>query len=193
MAQFTQKAILSTFQAMLEEMPFDKITVSALVKRCEISSNTFYYHFRDIYDLLDNWLMNTFQMFVEKPDFSWREAAKEFLYVCQKNKKIVYHLSKSLSRERLEQYFFSQSNDYFVRYIKDIAGDRTLPETFASQLAEFCRYSTTGFFLRFLWNQMDEDIDKSVDRLADMFDGFVESAIEQFFEDSMPNADSASL
>ncbi len=53
MAQYTQKAILSTFQQMLEEMPFDKITVSALVRRCEISSNTFYYHYSDIYDLLD--------------------------------------------------------------------------------------------------------------------------------------------
>lgn len=46
-----------------------------------------------------------------------------------------------------------------------------------NQLAEFCRYSTTGFFLRFLWNQMNDDIDTSVDRLADMFRDFIESTI----------------
>lgn len=177
MAQFTQKAILSTFQDMLEEMPFDKITVSAIVKRCEISSNTFYYHFRDIYDLLDNWLITTFQMFIDRPEFSWRDAAKEFLHVCQDHKKIVYHLSNSLSRERMEQYVFSQSNDYFVRYIIDVAGDKKLPDDQVNQLAEFCRYSTTGFFLRFLWNQMNDDIDTSVDRLADMFRDFIESTI----------------
>ena len=34
MALLTQKAILSTFEEMLEEMPFDKITVSAFVLRC---------------------------------------------------------------------------------------------------------------------------------------------------------------
>ena len=56
MAQYTQKAIIETFEKMLIEMPFDKITVSALVRRCEISSNTFYYHYSDIYDLLDVWL-----------------------------------------------------------------------------------------------------------------------------------------
>ena len=44
MALYTQKAILRTFQQMLEEMPFDKITVSALVRRCEISSNTYSSH-----------------------------------------------------------------------------------------------------------------------------------------------------
>ena len=53
MALYTKKAIMRTFQQMLEEMPFDKITVSALVRRCEISSNTFYYHYQDIYALLD--------------------------------------------------------------------------------------------------------------------------------------------
>ena len=31
MALLTQKAILSTFSQMLEEMPFDRITVSAAV------------------------------------------------------------------------------------------------------------------------------------------------------------------
>ncbi len=46
MAQYTQKAIIETFEKMLIEMPFDKITVSALVRRCEISSNTFYYHYK---------------------------------------------------------------------------------------------------------------------------------------------------
>ena len=40
MAQYTQRAIIETFEKMLTEMPFDKITVSALVRRCEISSNT---------------------------------------------------------------------------------------------------------------------------------------------------------
>ena len=53
MALYTKKLIMSTFQEMLEELSFDKITVSALVKRAGISPNTFYYHYQDIYALLD--------------------------------------------------------------------------------------------------------------------------------------------
>ena len=52
MAIRTNKAIIETFEEMLDEMPFEKITVSSLAKRCEISPNTFYYHYEDIYDLL---------------------------------------------------------------------------------------------------------------------------------------------
>lgn len=50
-----KKLIMSTFQEMLEELPFDKITVAALVKRAGISPNTFYYHYQDIYALLNAW------------------------------------------------------------------------------------------------------------------------------------------
>ena len=54
MALLTKRVIMTTFQQMLEEMPFDKITVSALVRRCQISSNTFYYHYQDIYAKKEN-------------------------------------------------------------------------------------------------------------------------------------------
>ena len=53
MIQYTEKAIQQTFQEMLTEMPFDKITVTELVKRCEISPNTFYYHYNNIIEFLE--------------------------------------------------------------------------------------------------------------------------------------------
>ena len=59
MALSTNRLIMSAFQEMLVEMPFDRITVSALVKRAGVSSNTFYYHYRDIYELLDVWFRTT--------------------------------------------------------------------------------------------------------------------------------------
>ena len=40
-----------------------------------------------------------------------------------------------------------------------------------------CRYAFLGFFLKFLWNRMDDDIDKSVDSLWELFTGFVESGV----------------
>ena len=56
MSRYTEKLIMQTFGEMLDEMPFDKITVSALTRRSDISHNTFYYHYSDIYDLLEVWI-----------------------------------------------------------------------------------------------------------------------------------------
>ena len=64
MALYTKKLIMSTFQEMLEELPFDKITVAALVKRAGISPNTFYYHYQDIYALLGAWFRERAESFI---------------------------------------------------------------------------------------------------------------------------------
>ena len=49
---FTKKEIQSAFWQLLEERPFGKITVKAVVARCGVNRNTFYYHFQDLRDLL---------------------------------------------------------------------------------------------------------------------------------------------
>jgi probable dihydroxyacetone kinase regulator len=53
-----KNVIATTFFAMVQERGFDKITVKDLVETCHISRQTFYYHFRDKYDLV-NWIFDT--------------------------------------------------------------------------------------------------------------------------------------
>ena len=44
----TKLAIVDTFWQLLEEKPYNKITVQDIVDRCHVNRNTFYYHFQDI-------------------------------------------------------------------------------------------------------------------------------------------------
>ena len=177
MAIHTKRAIMRTFQQMLEEIPFDKITVSALVRRCEISSNTFYYHYQDIYQLLDLWISNELSRFVpgEDSEFTdWKLATKALMRDCREHSRIIYHIFNSISRDRLERYVFTLTDDAFFQVVRRIAGDQLAEET-ALEIAAFCRYAYIGFFMQFLWNRMQSDIDESVDRLGVLFDGFVEA------------------
>lgn len=186
MAIHTKRAIMRTFQQMLEEMPFDKITVSALVRRCEISSNTFYYHYQDIYQLLDLWISNELARFVpgEDSEFTdWKLATKALMRDCREHSRIIYHIFNSISRDRLERYVFTLTDDAFFQVVRRIAGDQLAEET-ALEIAAFCRYAYIGFFMQFLWNRMQSDIDESVDRLGVLFDGFVESAVARSTKDA---------
>ena len=53
MASFTKRAIIESFIRQLQNKPADKITVKDIVEDCGISRNTFYYHFKDIYEVLE--------------------------------------------------------------------------------------------------------------------------------------------
>lgn len=182
MAQYTQKAIIQSFQDMLRKMPFDKITVSAIVSNCEISSNTFYYHYRDIYDLLDTWLQGIWKRhFMDvMQDLSWQDALKNLLRVMKNNADIVYHLSGSLSRERLERFVFESTGDIFYQIVRKEAGDAVVPEEVLRSLAEYNSYSLLGFLLKFLWNHMEADIDEGVDKNSSMFKGNVQWVVKMY-------------
>lgn len=174
MPGFTRRAILQTFREMLEELPFDKITVSALTKACAIGHNTFYYHFRDIYDLLDAFLREELGWFERaETGAGWEENVKKLLYICQNNKRIVYHIFNALSRDRLERYVFTSADDGFCRYVRERAGDREIPPERIEELGDLCRYAAFGYFLKFLWNDMEDDVDSMVDRLSELFGGAI--------------------
>lgn len=179
MANYTRKAILSTFEQMLAEKPFDKITVSALVERCEISSNTFYYHFRDIYDLLDVWLevqMGLFMKGAQKfPD--WPSYLKSCLKMVKEHSVIVYHISDSLSRDRIERFLFSTLQSWFDEIVREQTANYDIPEETVQELSKLYCYMVFTSFLKFLWNNMSSDTDKEVDRLYKTFHGVTEYVI----------------
>ena len=49
---YTKDLIKREFLALLEEKSFHSITIAMLAKRCDISRNTFYYHYDDVYSLV---------------------------------------------------------------------------------------------------------------------------------------------
>lgn len=52
--QYTKQTIKTTFLKLLEKKPFSKITVTEICKISEINRGTFYLHYLDIRDVLDD-------------------------------------------------------------------------------------------------------------------------------------------
>lgn len=179
MAAYTEKLILETFQQMLEEKPFYKINVSALVKRCGISPNTFYYHYQDIYELFETWAVLWLSRFTPKDD--WREAARAFLKECREHEKLVDHSVNYLSKEQIEQalYGADDDDDVFYKFVRLSAEGKEIPDHKLRSIADFCRYAAIGFFLRMIWDHMRTDPDQLVDDLDRYIRCFVKAAIEE--------------
>lgn len=53
MANFTEQAIKTAFMKLLAEKPLSQISVRMIAEECGINRNSFYYHFRDIPDLME--------------------------------------------------------------------------------------------------------------------------------------------
>ena len=158
-------------------MPFYKITVSSLVKRAGISPNTFYYHYEDIYDLLEKWIALWLERF--SPTDDWRKNAKILLETCQRNEKLVGHILNYLSKEQVETALFSPNDDdLFYKFINNAAADYNVTDQQKRDIADFCRYAVIGFFLRAVWNHSASVVDTMINDLDGYIRCFVKAAME---------------
>ena len=53
MSQTTKRALAASLKKLLAQKPLSKITIADITEDCGINRMTFYYHFQDIYDLID--------------------------------------------------------------------------------------------------------------------------------------------
>ena len=58
MAHTTKRTLSETLKKILQEKSLDKVTVVDIVEASAINRQTFYYHFKDKYDLI-NWIYST--------------------------------------------------------------------------------------------------------------------------------------
>lgn len=57
-SNITKRALASSLKELMETKPFSKISISDICKACDMNRKSFYYHFKDKYDLV-NWIYYT--------------------------------------------------------------------------------------------------------------------------------------
>ena len=53
MSLLTEKALAASLKKLLEKKTLNKITVRDITDDCGVNRQTFYYHFHDVYDLVE--------------------------------------------------------------------------------------------------------------------------------------------
>lgn len=142
MAKATKSLILTKFTELLKETELDKITVTMLVAECNISRQTFYYHFSDI-EALINW------------------SIKEKTAQCLKNAKsaanvkdatVLYLTYIENNRFFIEKYFNSSLNSYTARLLRNSTMEFII--AFYPKLIKTAHFSAedTKFIIEFISN-----------------------------------------
>lgn len=167
MSNFTERAIIEAFNELLEERPLDKITVADISERCGINRNTFYYHYHDIYDLLDTIFREEADTILERYGGAsdWREMVRAATSFVTERRTLIYHVYNSMSRNNLERYLFDIASEA-MRSIT--AKDPRLQELLDEEREDVVTlYSATvvGLVLKWLNEGMKGDPEIFVDNL----------------------------
>ena len=52
-SNITKKALADALKELMDTKPFQKISVSDICERCQMNRKSFYYHFKDKYEVLE--------------------------------------------------------------------------------------------------------------------------------------------
>lgn len=160
MANFTHRAIKETFLKLLNQRPLNQITVKDIVEDCGINRNSFYYHFEDLPALVDEIVKEQVQALIQKhPTISSvEECFDAVIELVMENKRAVYHIYNSLSRDVFERYLMEACQYIVSTYIKTGLADKSIDPQDLDALIRLHKCACFGSVIDWLNGGMKDDI-----------------------------------
>lgn len=182
MAKQTQKFIMSTFMQLLENESLDKITVRDIVEECEINRNTFYYHYSDIYDLLDDVFRVETEKFLEQDVDDNTTFGEEYARAAQfvlKYRKAILHIYDSKKRDVLENYLETLAFSFINRFVKNESEGYGLSDDDVNYITGFYTHAIVGNTIEWIKRKLPSGQERFIERTAGTFNVTVKDMIEQ--------------
>ncbi len=179
MAQTTKKALAASLKKLLAQTTLDKITVKDIVEDCEVNRQTFYYHFQDVYALLE-WICLTemTQAIADNKTYAtWQQGFIQTFYYLKQNQAWVANTYHSLSRESLERYLYGVVFQLMIDVVHEQAKGKPVPEEDQKFIADFFKYAFVGLMLEWIRTGMKEKPEEIVAKLSQLITGDILQAL----------------
>lgn len=181
MPNFTKQAIRDSFIKLISEKPLDKITVKEIVEDCEITRRTFYYHYQDIYALVEDLFLMEAEKVIKEynaPD-KWEEAFIAAGHFVLDNKKAIHNIYKSVHREELERYIDKITGEVMKRYIDAVSEGINASKEDKRLIGDFYKCALEGIVKKWLEEGMKDDPEDAIRRLGKLFNGNIKQSLER--------------
>ncbi len=162
----TQEMIRSAFIELLEKEDLEKISVKRLCEHCGINRNTFYYHFSDIYDVLDGVLRAETEKIAAESVTSIEEEYRRRADMLYSYKDMILHVYRK-SPGILYKYLDTVTGNIVSKYVSAASGGRLER---CEKICEMYEYTVKGALLDWLAGGMPAPDEKSGETFASFFE-----------------------
>lgn len=167
MSQTTKRALSASLQKMLRQRPLNKITVTDIAEDCSVSRMTFYYHFKDIYDLIDWTLNDNAAHILEK--CKGADSSKQILLTIlrslQEKKAELTNLMRSVQQEEIETYLYKMIHSVMEGSLSQQSINLSITPEDRAFVLDFYTYASVGLLLAWVKSGMETDPEQLVNQL----------------------------
>ena len=180
MSGLTKKAIIDVTISLAERKPFNRITVRDIVTECGITRNTFYYYFRDIYDVIDQALKAQIEKYDVEDDVE--KTLFDLTAFVVRRKKVFLNMYRTLGHDKSGEYIMEKLHTLLTSHIAGVAKQQevVISDEDVYLISAFYEEALFGILSRWLTNTKNtglEDIEDAINRIKVMFDGEIEHTV----------------
>ena len=180
-SQLTKRALEESLKRLLLTKPLNKITIADITSDCGISRMTFYYHFQDIYDLVE-WSCEedaARAIAGNKTADTWQTGLLDTFLSLRENKPFITSIYHDMSREQVERFLVPVVSDLVKDVVDEHAARRCVREQDRDFIARFFAHALIGTVLDWIARDMRDDPQQLVQRVATIADGAIETALDR--------------
>ncbi len=186
MSLSAKEAIKASFRKLLEERPLREITVREIVRGCGVNRNSFYYHFKDIPELLEEMIMEYADQIIRSqgPAASLSGCLETAARFALENRQIVLHINQSAHRELFERYLMDVCRRTVQDYAAAAIGSVPVSAEDREVLIRFYQCECFGQVMEWLNSGMRYDIAQQFRRLCQLGEGMTEMFLRRAMQET---------
>ena len=171
-SNITKKALAQSLKELGATKILDKITVADITDHCGVNRQTFYYHFKDIPDVVEFILKKKWDEILEHPQdrASILECMEEMADLVRNNRKVMFNVYRSVKKDTFLFYMNEISNYIIMEYFRKNADQFDLDEGEIRILIQYYKCLFMGFLMEWLDNNLKSDFGEEMRQASRLFE-----------------------
>lgn len=192
MSLTTKRALANSFKKLLRKRSFDKITVKDIVEDCGVNRQTFYYHFHDIYDLIE-WVFQDAAEDLARNGLDyedWSAGLEILLQYLQENRILILNAYNSISHEVVANYIRKVLRPYAESIVHKQAAQMKDPvaDEDVEVVTDIFTLAASGLVMEWIGNQMmASDTAIRLDKFRQAISGSIQFMLHNLSSDTTQN------
>lgn len=182
MSDITKRAMATSLKNLLAKKPLDKVTVTDIVEDCGVNRQTFYYHFKDMGDLVEWTCIEDADKALKdnKTYATWQEGFLSIFNLMKLDKPFIMNIYHSISREQLERYLYKLVYKLTRNVVDELSSSMKVREDDKVFTANFYKCAFVGLVFEWINRDMVDDPQIIIDRLSILIKGSMATALENY-------------
>ena len=136
-SNITKRALAVALKELMNEMSFSKISISDICMKCDMNRKSFYYHFKDKYDLV-NWIFDTeYLAITSKKAYKYRiDSLLDLSTYFYENQKFYRNALEVRGQNSFLEHFHEMLRVVALERLKDAFENQTIPELYIDLVAD---------------------------------------------------------